>query len=79
MEKFNHGNRLRPKDEAYEVKKARSRRVYAELQMKVNPWWLNEKLLREQYNLYGKEFEEDPMVIYKKGFIPKTYTSESLI
>jgi hypothetical protein len=72
----NHGNRLRPRYEAYQVKKERSRRVYAETQMKLDSCWLNEKLLREQYNRYGTEYEEDPRILKEKGFEFRSYNDE---
>ena len=70
----NHGNRLRPIDEAYEVKKERSRRAYEEAQMKLNPCWLNEKILREQYNLYGPNHLGDLIELYNKGFDLRIYS-----
>jgi hypothetical protein len=52
---LNHGNRLRPPDEAYERKKQRSSEAYAKSKLANNPYWLNEKILRENYNLYGDQ------------------------
>jgi hypothetical protein len=48
-----HGNRLRPPDKAYEVKKQRARNAYADAQMAKNKFWFNEKILRKNYNLHG--------------------------
>lgn len=49
----NHGNRLRPPHEAYEVKKKRAREKYASTQLKLNPFWRHNKILRDLANLYG--------------------------
>ena len=68
MTTFNHGNRLRPEKEAYEVKKARSRRVYAEKNLLIDPYWLNEKLLRKYYNLYGPKKYISPQILEDEGF-----------
>jgi hypothetical protein len=68
MTTFNHGNRLRPEKEAYEVKKARSRRVYAEKNLLIDPYWLNEKLLRKNYNLYGPGVAINPQLLEDEGF-----------
>jgi hypothetical protein len=65
---FNHGNRLRPEKEAYEVKKARSKRVYAEKNLLIDPYWLNEKLLRKYYNLYGPGVVINPQLLEDEGF-----------
>lgn len=67
MTTFNHGNRLRPEKEAYEVKKARSRRVYAEKNLLIDPYWLNEKLLRKYYNLYGPKKYISPLYVVKES------------
>lgn len=53
----NHGNRLRPPAEAYEIKKIRSRERYASLQLKNNKYWLHNKILRDLVNLYGLNAE----------------------
>ena len=68
MTTFNHGNRLRTEKEAYEVKKARSRRIYAEKNLLINPYWLNEKLLRKYYNLYGPGAAINPQLLEDEGF-----------
>lgn len=62
-----HGNRLRPPDEAYERKKQLSRETYKKAMLAINPFWLNEKILRKNYNLYGSDpLEMD--FLYKQGF-----------
>jgi hypothetical protein len=68
MTTFNHGNRLRPEKEAYEVKKARSIRVYAEKNLLIDPYWLNEKILRKYYNLYGHGKHISPQILEDEGF-----------
>jgi hypothetical protein len=65
--KLNHGNRLRPPGEAYERKKLRSRETYAKLKLASNPFWLNEKILRKNYNLYGGTLIE-AKVLSDEGF-----------
>jgi hypothetical protein len=50
---LNHGNRLRPPDKAYARKKQRSIETYAKAMLANNPFWLNEKILRRNFNLYG--------------------------
>jgi hypothetical protein len=50
---LNHGNRLRPPYEAKEIKKQRSRETYAKSMLAIDPCWLNEKILRKIYNLFG--------------------------
>ena len=62
-----HGNRLRPPQEAYERKKMRSRETYAKSMLEINPFWLNEKILRKYYNLHGSELLEIKVLI-DEGF-----------
>ncbi len=64
---LNHGNRLRPPDEAYERKKQLSRETYAKSKLAINPYWLNEKILRKNYNLYGGNLIE-VKVLSEEGF-----------
>jgi hypothetical protein len=68
MTTFNHGNRLRPEKDAYEIKKARSIRVYAEKNLLIDPYWLNEKILRKYYNLYGPGKHISPQILEDEGF-----------
>jgi len=67
MSKFNHGNRLRSEKEAYEVKKARSRRVYAEKNLLIDHYWLNEKVIRKYYALNGPKKYVDPLLLENEG------------
>lgn len=68
MTTFNHGNRLRPEKDAYEIKKARSIRVYAEKNLLIDRYWLNEKILRKYYNLYGQGKHISPQILEDEGF-----------
>lgn len=65
---LNHGNRLRPPDEAYEVKKQRAKDRYAELQLRANLFWRHNKILRDLYNLYGADQEIDTKDLIDLGF-----------
>lgn len=71
-----HGNRLRSEDESDEARRERSRKKYAEDQLKIKAWWLNEKLLREQFNLKGTDFEEELLILHEQGFDLRIYNSE---
>lgn len=64
---LNHGNRLRPPDEAYERKKQRSNETYAKVMLANNPFWLNEKILRKNYNL-DRTKQLELIVLSKQGF-----------
>jgi hypothetical protein len=74
----NHGNRRRPPDEAYEVKKKRSRDNYAETQLKLNPFWLHNKIIRDLVCLYGTGTEIPLSEFDKRGFDPQKYKSTSI-
>ena len=74
----NHGNRLRPPAEAYEVKKKRSRDRYAATQLKNNPYWLHNKILRDLVNLYGLDTEILYQEFINHGFDFKQYKSETI-
>lgn len=63
-----HGNRLCHAPCAYNKKKARSKRVYAENMLKINRTWRNEKILRPLYYQYGENFEIDPQILVAAGF-----------
>jgi len=75
----NHGNRLRPPVEAYEVKKQRSRDRYAESQLKNNAYWLHNKILRNLANLYGLDTEIPYVEFIKLGFDFKKFKSKTII
>ncbi len=64
---LNHGNRLRPPNEAYERKKQRSNEAYATAMLANNPFWMNEKILRKNYCMYGSK-HLDPIFLSKQGF-----------
>ena len=64
---LNHGNRLRPPDEAYESKKQRSNKAYANSMLAITRYWLNEKILRKNYNLYGNN-HLDLIFLSEQGF-----------
>jgi hypothetical protein len=71
----NHGNRLRPPAEAYEVKKKRSRDRYAATQLKNNPYWLHNKILRDLVNLYGLNTEIPNQEFINRGLDLKQFKS----
>jgi hypothetical protein len=75
----NHGNRLRPPAEAYDIKKKRSRERYAVIQLKNNPYWLHNKILRDLSNLYGLNVEIPIEQFYQRGFNLDIYKSESRV
>jgi hypothetical protein len=68
MKQFNHGNRLRPVIEAYETKKVRSINAYAQKCLALDPYWRNEKILREHYHLYDPGKAIDPQLLENEGF-----------
>ena len=70
-----HGNRLRPPDEAYEVKKQRSRDRYAETQLKANPYWLHNKIIRELVYLHGTNTDIPVSEFSKRNFDANKYKS----
>ena len=69
----NHGNRLRPVIEAYEEKKRQSKNRYAQAQLKINPFWLHNKILRDLSNLYGVGVEIPIKEFNDRGFDPQKY------
>jgi hypothetical protein len=71
----NHGNRRRPPDEAYEVKKKRARDCYAAAQLKINPFWLHNKILRDLVSLYGLDTEIPYLEFINRGFDFKQFKS----
>ena len=73
----NHGNRLRPPEEAYEAKKKRSRDRYAEAQLKINPFWLHNKILRDLVNLNRTGTEIPISEFEKRKFDPTIFKSET--
>jgi len=54
---FNHGNRLRDPYAAYEEKKNRAKKAYAEKCLKIDPYWRNEKILRWYHHKYKNLIE----------------------
>jgi hypothetical protein len=73
----NHGNRLRPPVESYENKKKRSRDRYAATQLKTNPFWKHNKILRDLVNLYGVGVEIPSKEFNDRGFDPQLYKKSS--
>jgi len=71
----NHGNRRRPPDEAYEVKKKRSRDFYAATQLKINPFWLHNKILRDLVSHHGLNTEIPCLEFITRGFDFKQFKS----
>jgi hypothetical protein len=74
----NHGNRRRPPDEAYEVKKKRARDKYAETQLKLNPFWHHNKIIRELVSFYGTSVHIPLSEFDRRGFDPSKYKSISI-
>ena len=68
MSNHEHGNRLRSPKEAYERIKQRSRDDYAKKNLALNPYWLNEKILRRLYGLFGPKNQIDPQILEDMGF-----------
>jgi hypothetical protein len=68
MSQSQHGNRLRSPEEAYERVKQRSKEDYAKRNLALNPYWLNEKILRRIYGLYGPNNPIDPQIMEDLGF-----------
>lgn len=68
MKKQEHGNRLRTPEEAYERIKQRSKDDYAKRNLALNPYWLNEKILRRLYGLFGPNNPIDPQILEDMGF-----------
>jgi hypothetical protein len=75
----NHGNRLRPPAEAYEIKKKRSRDRYATTQLKINPFWHHNKILRDLVNLYGLNTEIPHQEFINRGLDLKQFKSTTKI
>jgi hypothetical protein len=73
----NHGNRLRPTAAAYENKKEQAKKRYAEAQLKINPLWLHNKILRDLHNLYGTNVEISLTEFYSRAFDASKYKSMS--
>ena len=65
-----HGNSIYcpDKDCGYETRKIRSKKRYATISQEADPFWLNEKILRESYNKYGPQTEIDPNELVAVGF-----------
>lgn len=78
-QQLNHGNRLRPPDEAYEVKKQRAKDRYADLQLRANPFWRHNKILRDLYNLYGDDQEINKEEFFARGFDFEVYKESKMI
>jgi hypothetical protein len=76
---FNHGNRLRSPEDAYEMKKQRSTERYAASQLSINPWWLHNKILRDLYNLYGPFRDISHDVLTARGFNFSKYKESKTI
>ncbi|QNA45849.1 hypothetical protein [Lacibacter sediminis] len=63
-----HGNRRYHEDCAYEAKKQRSIDQYAGRSLQLDPYWRNEKILKDLYCSYGEQHEIDPTVLKEMGF-----------
>lgn len=74
-----HGNSRYHKECAKEVKKRRSIKQYAKQNLQLDPYWLNEKILRELYHTYGDQFEIDSLFLKQRGFSFRQFKGERLI
>lgn len=64
----NHGNRRYHEDCAYEAKKQRTIDNYAIRNLQLDPYWRNEKILKELYYTYGEQNEVDPTILTEMNF-----------
>ena len=71
---LNHGNRLRHPIDAYEKKKERARKHYADVQMKLNPTWRNERIIRDEVNLNDNNCIIHPDELIKMEFCFDVYS-----
>jgi hypothetical protein len=76
---FNHGNRLRDPHAAYEEKKNRSKKAYAEKCLKIDPYWRNEKILRWYHHKYKNLIEILPQELEAKDFDFNLIKSKEII
>ncbi len=63
-----HGNRVRHEECGIEFHKSQSIMAYEKKSLKANPFWLNEKILRELYYTYRGSSEIDPQMMEDSGF-----------
>ena len=63
-----HGNNIYHPACAYEVKKLRSITQYAKDRGKINPYWYNERILKNMYRMFGEDTEIDPDLLENSGF-----------
>ena len=63
-----HGNRKYHEQCTQELKLQRSKLKYASISMKADPFWRNEKILRDLYYKWGAEFEFEPAELNLMGF-----------
>lgn len=63
-----HGNKKAHESCAYLAKKERSKYQYEKNQLKSNPYWKNDGILKELYYTYGEGVEIDPRILENAGF-----------
>lgn len=61
-------NRIRHEDCAYKNKRQTSIESYAKKSLRADPYWLNEKILRELFSAFGPNTEIEPELLEEKGF-----------
>ena len=74
-----HGNQRYHHECEYERRKDRSIKQYAKIKLLGDPYWRNEKILREQFYGSGEHAEIDPGFLEKAGFDFDLYISEKKI
>ena len=71
-----HGNRRYHPECAYAKKKQRSIHQYAKQNLQLDPYWRNEKILRELYHSFGEMVEIDPSLLGNQQFDFNTYKTK---
>ncbi len=71
-----HGNQKWHHECNYNVRKKRSIEQYARDKLLGDPYWLNERILREQFYGSVEHAEIDPDILEKAGFNFNLFTSE---
>lgn len=64
-----HGNNWHHPECVEKDRKRRSKKRYERQQLKLDPYWLNEKIIRELYGQHGKLVEMEPALLTKMGFV----------
>lgn len=72
---YRHGNRRYHKRCSRDAKNQRSRNRYAKDKMELDPFWLNEKILRTHYNEFDKMKEIVPSDLERIGFVLDNFST----